>query len=93
MGIWDFCLATGMREFLLNRGDVGFPLGCGSVEFSLCQGDKGVPLSHRELLNEIFFLGAFPRGARVLQLSLWKEHQEQSTTAVPTPAATNPKQG
>lgn len=56
MGTWDFCLATGMREFLLNRGDVGFPLGCGSVEFSLCQGDKGVPLSHRELLNEIFFL-------------------------------------
>lgn len=56
-------LYHGDLGFLLGHRNEGFqpwgcgvPTWCGNVIFSLCQWDKGVPLSHREFLNQIFFL-------------------------------------
>lgn len=47
MGIWDSCLDTGMRDFCSTVGLWGS---------HSANGDKGILLSHRELLNQIFFL-------------------------------------
>lgn len=93
VGIMGMRLCHEDLGFLLGHRDEGFLPDHGDVGFSLCQGNKGVPLSHRELLNQIIFLRAFPGGAGTLQLSLWKGHQGQSITAVPTSAPTDPEQG